>query len=97
VSLHADLLHVCDRGDPGARRGAWRVAGVQTDHRRGITVTDYIVESAFTQAQRDIREERDFALNSSQWKRFTAALDRTPKQKPELKKLLSEPSILENR
>lgn len=63
--------------------------------RRGITVTDYIVESAFKQAQQDIREERDFALNSPQWKRFLTALDRPTKKKPRLKKLLTEASILE--
>ncbi|PCI39988.1 MAG: antitoxin [Elusimicrobia bacterium] len=64
---------------------------------KGVTVTDYIVESAFKQAQRDILEERDFALSSLQWKRFTSALDRPAKKKPKLKKLLSKPSILEKR
>lgn len=60
-----------------------------------MTVTDFVVKSAFEQAQKDIREERDFALTSAQWKKFLTVLDRPKKKKPRLKKLLTEPSVLE--
>ena len=37
----------------------------------------------------------ELELNATQWSRFLKALDRPPKQKKALRKLLMEPSILE--
>lgn len=56
------------------------------------TVTELLIDSALTQAAEVLANQRVFSLNEPQWEAFMAALDAPPR----LKKLLREPSILEN-
>ncbi len=42
-------------------------------------------------------DQRRFLLSAGQWKAFVAALDRPPQPNPRLRRLLSEPSILDRR
>ncbi len=63
--------------------------------RSGVNITNFILESARVRAEQAIAEARDFQLNAKDWKKFTAALDRPPQAKPRLKKLFTEPTILE--
>ena len=56
---------------------------------------DFVLESACARAQQLLAEKRIFVLNSRQWSRFIAALNRPVQQKPTLRKLLNEPSLLE--
>lgn len=65
--------------------------------RRGVSMTDFILESACTRAEEAIADQVHFLLTDQQWKAFTEALDRPAKVKPRLRKLLTEPSILERR
>jgi uncharacterized protein (DUF1778 family) len=65
--------------------------------RRGISMTDFILESACTCAEEAIAGQVHFLLSEKQWKAFTEALDRPARVKPALRKLLTEPSILERR
>ncbi len=65
--------------------------------QRGLNLTDFILESACTRAEQELSEARYFELNSSDWHRFTEALDRPVKSKTRLKRLLAEPSVLDGR
>jgi uncharacterized protein (DUF1778 family) len=66
-------------------------------HKRGISMTDFVLESACTKAEETIADQVHFVLSDKQWKAFTAALERPAKVRPRLRKLLTEPSILEKR
>lgn len=63
--------------------------------QRGVTITDFIVESACLQAEHALADKRTFELSAKDWDRFVELLERPPQDKPELRKLLSEPSVLE--
>jgi len=63
--------------------------------RRGVNITNFILESACAQAEQEIANARSFELNSKDWQRFSEALDRPVRLKPRLKKLFSEASLLE--
>jgi len=63
--------------------------------RQGVTVSEFVLESARTRAEDLLAEERHFALPPDRWKAFVSALDRPIQPKPRLRKLLSEPSVLE--
>ena len=63
--------------------------------QRGVNITNFILESACVRAAQEIAEARHFELSSKDWQKFTASLDRPAKAKPRLKKLFTEPSVLE--
>lgn len=65
--------------------------------KRGLSLTDFVLESACARAEETIADQVHFVLSPKQWKEFTAALDRPASVKPRLRKLLTEPSILEKR
>ncbi len=58
-------------------------------------VSSFLVESACLRAEESLASERHFIYSEDQWAAFTAALDRSPVEKLALKRLLSEPSVLE--
>ena len=59
---------------------------------RSVNVTDFILESACTQAEQALADRRDFVATAAQWKAFVAALDRPAQVKPALGRLFSERS-----
>jgi len=59
------------------------------------TVTEFLLDSALTQAAEVLADRRLFLLDDKQWQEFMAALDAPPRPMPRMKKLLTEPSILE--
>lgn len=63
--------------------------------RRGVNITNFILESACVSAELELANARSFELDSKAWQRFVAALDRPARQKPRLKKLFKESSVLE--
>ena len=63
--------------------------------RRGVNITNFILESACDRAEQEIAEASHFELSPRQWKQFTEALDRAATTKPRLKKLLNEHTVLE--
>jgi uncharacterized protein (DUF1778 family) len=63
--------------------------------RRGVNITNFILESACVRAEQEIAEARHFELNSRDWQKFSEALDRPAKAKPRLRKLFAESTILE--
>jgi uncharacterized protein (DUF1778 family) len=65
--------------------------------RRGVNVTNFILESACVRAEQEIADARHFELSSADWQRFSEALDRPARIKPRLKKLFSELTVLNPR
>jgi uncharacterized protein (DUF1778 family) len=55
----------------------------------GVSVTDFILESACLQAEHVLADKREFAASPKQWKSFVDALDRPARVKPELARLFS--------
>ncbi len=53
------------------------------------SVTEFILDSTCVAAEQALFEQCYFPLDSKAWKAFNAALDRSPKRKPELKRLLA--------
>lgn len=67
-----------------------RVAG-----RQGTTVTAFVLDSAYRKAQEVLSDERHYAISADQWERFVAALQRPARVKARLKRLFTEPTVLE--
>lgn len=63
--------------------------------RQATTVSDFVLEAARSRAEDILAEERNFELSPDRWKAFVSALDRPVRSKPQLKKLLTEPTVLE--
>ena len=58
-------------------------------------VSAFLVESACVRAEEALASQQHLVYTAEQWKQFIDALDRPAKAKPRLRKLLSEPSVLE--
>ena len=56
----------------------------------GLSVTDFILDSACLQAEHVLADKREFIASPKQWKAFVEALDRPARVKPELVRLFSE-------
>ncbi len=57
------------------------------------TLTDFVVDAAVVEAERLLADRREFVLDSEQWERFVALLDRSPQDNHGLAKLFSKPSV----
>lgn len=60
----------------------------------GLSVTDFILDSACLQAEHVLADKREFVVSPKQWKVFVEALDRPAQIKPELARLFSETGVL---
>jgi uncharacterized protein (DUF1778 family) len=60
--------------------------------RRGVKLTDYILDSLCAQAEMDLADQNHFVLPKEKWDAFVKALDGPPKVPPGLKRLFSQPS-----
>jgi uncharacterized protein (DUF1778 family) len=74
-------LRATDRQEKLIRTGA---------ETTGVSVTDFILDSACLQAEHALADKREFAASPKQWKAFVEALDRPARVKPELARLFSE-------
>ena len=59
------------------------------------TVSEFMLDSALTQAAEVLADRRLFLLDDAQWTAFMAALDAPARPLPRLERLLKEPSILD--
>lgn len=57
----------------------------------GLSVTDFVLDSACSQAEHILADKRDFIVTTKQWKSFVEALDRPARVIPELTQLFSGP------
>lgn len=58
-------------------------------------MTDFVLSIARQSAKQIIADQRDFVLPQEEYESFLAALDRAPVEKPRLRRLFEEPSVLE--
>jgi uncharacterized protein (DUF1778 family) len=59
------------------------------------TLTSFMVEQAFHAAQQILADQTHFYLSPEKWDEFCAALDAPPHDLPELRKLLTGPSVFD--
>lgn len=89
-----DLTQKSERIDirttPGVKRTLQEAATMSSK-----TVSEFILDSALTQAAEVLTDRRLFLLDDAQWTAFMAALDAPPRPLPRLERLLNEPSILD--
>ena len=64
---------------------------------RKYSLTDFVVRSSQDAAEAVLAEQTRFVLPKAQWLAFNAALDAPAREIPELKRLLTEPSVFEAR
>jgi uncharacterized protein (DUF1778 family) len=64
---------------------------------RGLDLSEFVLAEARKGAKMVIEDQRDFVLAPEQYAAFMQALDRDPVEKPRLRRLFQEPSILESR
>ena len=58
----------------------------------GVSVTDFMLQSACLQAEHVLADKREFVVSPKRWQAFVEALDRPAKVMPELARLLSQSS-----
>ena len=76
---------------PGRQLNLIKRAAVE----RGQNVTEFVIESAYSEAQQTLADRQNFTLTQEQWDAFMTALEQPPRSIPRLKRLFTEPSILE--
>lgn len=62
---------------------------------RQTTLTSFMVDQAFNAAQQILADQAHFYLSPGKWDEYCAALDAPPRELPELRKLLREPSVFD--
>jgi len=60
------------------------------------TLTNFMVEHAFSAAQEVLADQVHFSLSPERWEAFCAAIDAPPKVIPSLRKLLKKPSVFDD-
>lgn len=58
-------------------------------------VSEFLLDAGVTAANLALADRRRFELNDAQWEVFQQALDQPVQPRPRLKKLLTEPGILD--
>lgn len=64
-------------------------------HSMHKNVSEFLLEAGIVAANEALADRRQFLLNDSDWALFQEALDRPVQAKPRLKKLLTEPGLLD--
>lgn len=59
------------------------------------TVSEFVLSASIARAEDVLADRREFRLPPDRWNAFVGMLDRSPVEKPRLRRLLTEPSILE--
>jgi len=58
-------------------------------------VSEFLLEAGITAANQALANRRHFGLDNVQWEMFQQVLDRPVQSKPRLKKLLTQPGVLD--
>jgi uncharacterized protein (DUF1778 family) len=67
----------------------------QAAEASGKTVSAFMLDAAYLEAQRALADRRLFRLDENRWLRFVRALDRPARAKPRLRKLMEKRTVLE--
>jgi uncharacterized protein (DUF1778 family) len=57
-------------------------------------VSEFLLEAGIAMAHETLADQRLFALTDEQWEHFQTVLNRPVQDKPQLRKLLTEPGVL---
>ena len=57
-------------------------------------VSEFLLDAGIALAHETLAEQRLFELTDEQWEHFQATLDRPVQNKPQLRRLLTEPGVL---
>ena len=58
-------------------------------------VSEFLLEAGIMAANQALADRHHFGLDNAQWEMFQKALDRPVQSKPRLKKLLTQPGVLD--
>lgn len=61
------------------------------------TVSEFVLESALSEAEERLADRRSFVLDPDKWDAFVKALDAPPQRRPRLERLFREPSVFDAR
>lgn len=61
------------------------------------TVSEFVLDSALTEAEERLADRRIFTLDRKGWDAFLAALDAPPRRHPRLERLFSESSVFDSK
>jgi uncharacterized protein (DUF1778 family) len=78
------------RTTPTVKRLLQQAAAVSHKH-----VSDFLLEQGITAAAGTLADRRLFLLDEARWQAFLEALERPAKDRPALKRLLTEPGLLD--
>lgn len=59
------------------------------------TVSSFVLDAAYMDAQRILADRRLFSLDADRWQRFAEILDRPAVDKPRLRELMKKPGVLD--
>ncbi|HET7726362.1 MAG TPA: DUF1778 domain-containing protein [Candidatus Limnocylindrales bacterium] len=59
------------------------------------TMSDFVLRASLARAEEVLAARSEFRLSPDRWNAFIEMLDRPPLEKPRLRRLLTEPSTLE--
>ncbi len=59
------------------------------------TVSQFLLDAGLTAAAETLEDRRSFILDKERWEAFVKVLDRPPRMKPRLARLLAQRSVLE--
>jgi len=62
---------------------------------KGEPVSDYVLRHAVEAAEADLADRRVFVVDPRAWRRLQEVLSRPARPAPKLRRLLAEPSVLE--
>jgi uncharacterized protein (DUF1778 family) len=62
-----------------------------------MTLSAFILSSTRIRAEQELADRVHFSVTPEQWRAFMDALDRPPREIPRLRRLMSEPSVLERK
>lgn len=68
------------------------VSAAETRHK---TLSDFVLDTAVSEARMVLAERRSFSLSPAAWEAFQIALDAPPQKHARMEKLLNEPSVFE--
>jgi len=59
------------------------------------SVSDFVLSASLQRAGDVLADRREFQLPADRWEAFVELLDRPPVERPRLRRLLTEPSVLD--
>lgn len=90
VAIHAKSERIDVRASPSVKQLLQEAARVS--HKN---VSEFLLDAGILAANQTLADRTRFELNEAQWLAFQTALDQPVSAKPTLKKLLSDPGLLD--